>query len=471
MTDLVDALLIKMKKGHETLKQSHIDAINTFDRHMTLRGLRESTRKHQIRILIIYAKFLEKSFTEATKKDVESFLSKSGGGNPKGSTINIYQALLKRFYKVITGEIPECVAWFQKSIYKTPRTKPSDLLSESEIKELANACVHERDKLIITLLWDSAIRVGELCNINIGDVINRIGQWYVTVDGKTGSRELELIVSAPQMIRYIDNHPFKNKMDAPLFLSFDHRNPMKRITTQGVYCTIQYMSKRAGIQKKITPHLIRKSRITDWVRKGLMEMDLRFLAGWTPESDMPATYVRLAPKQINEKRREVETGEKPKKIEHQKGVLLPIVCPRCSTINDSSNLYCDSCWIPLKKSSAKRDLQILNTFSSKYVERVLKIDIDDIINGYYTWKNHVNDMVTFYKAFESNPSIEINILRNKLGWNKPKFNRVIESLSAYRNVIVENDRIRIQKYYGDDGNEKSIFDNFVTIQKRYLIPR
>lgn len=468
MTDLVDALVSSINKNQDAIQQSHIEDIKSFDRSMTLRGLRETTRKHQIGILIKYALFLKKPFNKATKQDVESYLSDSNGGKPKGSTINIYQALLKRFYKTITGEVPECVAWFQKNYYKTPRTKPSDLLTEEDIKNMVDSCVHERNKLIVSILYDTAARVGELCDMNVGDIVNRTGQLYANVDGKTGIREIELILSAAQMTQYLNNHPYKHKNDAPLLLSFDHRDELKRISVHGVAYTVKHVAKRAGIQKKVTPHIFRKSRITSWVRMGIMEMELRYLAGWSPESDMPATYVRLAPTQINQKRRRLETGEKPKQVECSQSILLPIVCPRCSTKNDASNKYCTKCWLPINQASANRDTRIINTFRTNWIKLIKGIDVDSICNEFYQWQSYVQEMNEFHEAFKSNDTVDINLLRERLDWNKSKFNRLMESLLDFGHIKVDTGRIKIVKFHDNKGNEKSIFENFSMLNARYL---
>jgi hypothetical protein len=124
--------------------------------------------------------------------------------------------------------------------------------------------------------------------------------------------------------------------------------------------------------------------------------------------------------------------------------------------------------MPLHESSVKRDIQILNTFRSPYVKKILGIDVENIVDDFYNWRNYVLDMTAFYKAFDSTMPIEVSNLRDKLGWNKSKFNKVIEILLDSKIITVENGHVEIMTYADPDGNSKSVFDNFLMLQERYL---
>lgn len=62
------------------------------------------------------------------------------------------------------------------------------LLSRDEIQALEDVAVTERDKLIVRILGDTGIRVGELVNRTTSDLINRDRNLYLRVGGKTGER-------------------------------------------------------------------------------------------------------------------------------------------------------------------------------------------------------------------------------------------------------------------------------------------
>lgn len=75
-----------------------------------------------------------------------------------------------------------------------------------------------RDKAFISILYESACRIGEILNLKIKDVtIDQYG-CVIMVDGKTGMRRIRLIESSPDLVMWINNHPKKQDRDAPLFI-------------------------------------------------------------------------------------------------------------------------------------------------------------------------------------------------------------------------------------------------------------
>jgi len=73
---------------------------------------------------------------------------------------------------------------------KTPKSSKRliDVLSRDEIQAMEDAAVTERDKLIVRLLGDTGIRVGELVRLTLNDLIERDRTHYLLVGGKTGQR-------------------------------------------------------------------------------------------------------------------------------------------------------------------------------------------------------------------------------------------------------------------------------------------
>lgn len=52
------------------------------------------------------------------------------------------------------------------------------------------------------------------------------------------------------------------KPDDPLFITFDRSDKGKRITGDGLAEVIATIAKKAGIKKKVTPHMLRHTSIT-----------------------------------------------------------------------------------------------------------------------------------------------------------------------------------------------------------------
>ena len=86
-------------------------------------------------------------------------------------------------------------------------------------------------------------------------------------------------------------------------------------------------------------------------KRGFNEMELRIFAGWTKESNMPATYLHLSGADI-EKKILAKNGiieDDSKEREHE---LKPIECPRCKTKNPIGAKYCMTCPLILDQKTA-----------------------------------------------------------------------------------------------------------------------
>ncbi|HET9849878.1 MAG TPA: tyrosine-type recombinase/integrase [Candidatus Dormibacteraeota bacterium] len=64
-----------------------------------------------------------------------------------------------------------------------------EVLSREEIDQLVDVAGNERDKLIVRILADTGMRVGELSGLRIGNLTERVGddrvrQHYLHVTGK-----------------------------------------------------------------------------------------------------------------------------------------------------------------------------------------------------------------------------------------------------------------------------------------------
>jgi integrase len=87
---------------------------------------------------------------------------------------------------------------------KAPKSRKRliDVLSRDEIRAMEDAAVTERDKLIVRLLSDTGIRVGELVRLTLNDLIERDRTHYLRVGGKTGERMVPIPRLYRRLLRY-----------------------------------------------------------------------------------------------------------------------------------------------------------------------------------------------------------------------------------------------------------------------------
>ncbi len=312
----LNSVLVKViKNKKKLLTESNLKTLNDFDQNCRANHVKEISRYTKLQILIRFISSTNKDFNDVTKQDLEYYLANR---KVKPSTLDHEKIVLKHFFKWLNGNesYPDTVKWItltNKYEYKLE----SEMLTENEITHLLNSCNNIRSKAIISMLYDSAIRVGELVNLNIEDVHN-FGEYFsIKVSGKTGKRDVALIFSAPILNEYLNHHLYKNNPKAPLFFSICGRSHGKRLTINGVYEIIQIIKERSGIKKKISPHIFRHSRLTYYGKKGMSEQLMRQYAGWTSKSNMTSVYCHVNSEDVYNKQLEIETGKKPEKVSHR----------------------------------------------------------------------------------------------------------------------------------------------------------
>jgi len=108
-------------------------------------------------------------------------------------------------------------------------TMPEEVLTEEEIKAIAEAAYTRRDKAFILALYESGARIGEFLPLKLKHIsFDKYGA-VLRVTGRTGDRRIRLIAFTLALQRWIEEHPAKNNPEAYLWCkipSFDN-NPKK----------------------------------------------------------------------------------------------------------------------------------------------------------------------------------------------------------------------------------------------------
>ena len=102
--------------------------------------------------------------------------------------------------------------------------------------------------------------------------------------------------------------------------------------------------KRAGITRRIHPHLFRHTRASLLASK-VAEAPLEAQMGWIHGSRQTRTYVHLSAKDQDReilKANGLDVGE-----EEKEETPRTKTCPRCGELNPSNSTYCRRCWLPL----------------------------------------------------------------------------------------------------------------------------
>ena len=143
------------------------------------------------------------------------------------------------------------------------KTIVKSVISDEGIEHLRDHCRAKRDLAIIDLLYSTGMRVGELVNLNIGDV-DLEGRECV-VYGK-GNKERRVYFDAKAKVHLKEYIESRCDTNEALFVTLDA--PFDRLKISGVEIRLRQLGRRLGLER-IHPHKFRRSMATRAIDKGM----------------------------------------------------------------------------------------------------------------------------------------------------------------------------------------------------------
>ncbi|MDG6954350.1 MAG: tyrosine-type recombinase/integrase [Nitrososphaerota archaeon] len=333
--------------------------------------------------LLTLRRHLRCNFREADRGVIEGLMAWLNGTDFSANTKSDHKKILKRFYKYVRSgnadkdtPFPKEVSWIDTSIKKNEQVEP-DVITEEEAKRMIDGATSARDRALVAVLFEGGFRVGEALGMRVSDVVFDENGAKVSVRGKTGSRTVRLITSAPLLGLYVQQHPFKGG-DGPLWIHFGTWKKYQRMSYQATRETLIRIAERAGIRKRVHPHLFRHSAATRDGGYNISERILELKFGWAKGSKMAARYTHLRDERIADNVfLSTYAGKETKPPEPE---FRPLQCPKCSEKNTPGMRYCGRCGCPLEGpelSTRNAEIETLRSQVSEIkslLERVLSRD-------------------------------------------------------------------------------------------------
>jgi integrase/recombinase XerD len=173
-----------------------------------------------------------------------------------------------------------------------------ETLSRDEISRIENAAERERDKLIVRLLADTGIRVGELIGLRMTDLIPQEGKFFIRVRGKTDLRDVPILPNLHKRLRrYITETRPKRAQSDRVFLGLRRRpgGEIEPLTESGVQQIVRELAEKAVIGRRVHPHLFRHSFITLHLNRGVSPLHLKKIVGHKSLAMIDRVYSHIMP--------------------------------------------------------------------------------------------------------------------------------------------------------------------------------
>jgi integrase len=142
--------------------------------------------------------------------------------------------------------------------------------SEEEFRALLDVVDYARDKAMYGVAVEGALRPGELLSLKIGDCKPASYGFDVTVSGKTGTGTFPVVLFAPLLRQWLNLHPHKNNLEAPLWPRRSKKCRWGDNTMSEGYdmagLDFKRYAKQAGITRPVSLHILRHTKIS-WTAK------------------------------------------------------------------------------------------------------------------------------------------------------------------------------------------------------------
>jgi site-specific recombinase XerD len=208
--------------------------------------------------------------------------NRSTGETLSRKTQNYYMIALRAFLKYLARQGVETLPADRIELAKIPE-RSLDLITPNELTRLLGAPKGDdvktlRDKAILELLFSTGLRVSELCSLS-SDIDLSLGEF--SIRGKGGKVRVVFISDEAKAAvkKYLSAR--KDMSDA-LFVQVGKKSKgaeAKPLTKRSVERIVKHYAVKAGISKKVTPHVIRHSFATDLLSNGADLRSVQMLLG------------------------------------------------------------------------------------------------------------------------------------------------------------------------------------------------
>ena len=249
------------------------------------------------------------TITGARRRDVRAYLDERAttptertGRLPAQSTQRGDWRHLRSFYRwaatpVIEGgggelDADPMVGVKGPKVSDRPTTKRADPLDVRALERIFdNGKLGRRNAAMVSLMFRSGLRVGELGWLDLADLQGRPDGRAVLAVPITKSDEPRLVPIHPETKRYLDRYlRARGPLPGPLFLGATNRtNDVNgRLQTRAIKDMVERAARRAGV--RISPHQLRRTWTSEYLRAGGDTLSMEIIGGWN-DPRMPRRYL------------------------------------------------------------------------------------------------------------------------------------------------------------------------------------
>lgn len=207
--------------------------------------------------------YRDRELSDLNENDIRAYLQKLIHEDSSNSYINQAINSIKFYYEVVM-EMPNRFYSIER-----PRTeeKLPQVLAKEEIFSIIENTNNIKHRCIVSLLYSGGLRRNEVLNLRPGDIDGK--RMVIMVRSGKGNKDRYTILSE-KLLKELREYYLQWRPKQYLF----EGQTGSRYSAESVAKIVKEASKRAGIQKRVTPHMLRHSFATHLLEGGT---DLRYI--------------------------------------------------------------------------------------------------------------------------------------------------------------------------------------------------
>lgn len=256
------------------------------------RNFAETTKECYIRAVEDFARYFKRPPDQLGPEHIRQFQAHLFTMRRMApNTVNQRLAAL-RFFFVKTLHRPWNAA---ETPYPRKVVRLPIILSQEEVARLIDSAVVPFHRVVLMTLYATGVRRAELTHLKVTDIDS--DRMIVRIRGGKGRKDREVMLS-DRLLEALRDHWRRHKPKEWLFPGGRWHTSSKPITTKVAWHACQQAAKRAGLEKKVHPHILRHCFATHLLEAGA---DLRTIQMLLGHSDLEETtiYLHVSKRHLN----------------------------------------------------------------------------------------------------------------------------------------------------------------------------
>ncbi|MBN2368357.1 tyrosine-type recombinase/integrase [Candidatus Woesearchaeota archaeon] len=240
--------------------------MENLETELVLRGYSKETIKSYIHYNRQFLDFISKSPKYVYERDIKDFVKNMIDLGLDKNTINLAISALLFYYKKIMHR-----KFYVPRLKKDKKMYP--VLSEYEVMQIIESADNMKHKLLLKALYSTGLRVSEAAKLQMADIDFDRNIGYV----RKGKGQKDRLFSLSYLLVEELKEFFEQEDKKAGYLFSSGNGP--HYTSRTIQEICRKYTKKAGIQKNVTPHTFRRSFATHLIEDGCSIYDVQRLLG------------------------------------------------------------------------------------------------------------------------------------------------------------------------------------------------